>query len=606
MGGAGLAIKLLYDHVGPKIDPLGPDNILVFAPGPLTGTSAPTASRMAVVTLSPLTGCVAMASAGGHFPAEIKFAGYDAIVITGAAEAPTYVNISEDNVRFRSAAGLWGTNTSDCQTLIQEELKDANSRIACIGPAGERLALISSIINERRAAGRKGVGAVMGSKKLKAVVVRGSRKVLTADPDGYREVHSKLLRDFKKSPSLYPELGKYGPTTAVEVTSELGIFPLNNFSSTGQYDIADKIGGYVQHKDIVRKGGCYRCPVACHMYRKTSKGPYVGYLTSGPEFETDYAFGGTTGVSNVGAIYAADRLCDEYGLDTMSTGATIAFAMELFEKGILTKEDTGGLDLRFGNHVAMIEMVHKIAFREDLGDILADGVRMAAKKLGPDSEYYALHVKGLELPGYDVRGAKAQGLNYATSYTGADHNRGFASQELFGTSSPIQVDDRFSPKDKAALTKWNQDMKTALCDCPTLCGFILSDGDTILDDAPQGFGKELTEMRIRTVTSLINTITGMDHSPSDIRRVGERVNTLARAFNIRQGKTKDDDILPRRLMEEPIQAGLSKGAVFSKDQLEQLRAEYYTLSGYDQNGVPTRQHLENLGIGYVVNDIKAE
>jgi len=605
IGGAGVAIKLLFDLLPPSVEPLSPNNVLIFAPGPLTGTSVPAASRMAVVTRSPLTGCIAMASAGGYFPAEIKFAGYDAIVITGAAKNPTYVSITEDQVQFRSAKKLWGTNTSDCQMLIQEELKESNSKIACIGPAGERLALISSIINERRAAGRKGVGAVMGSKKLKAIVVRGSKKVSTADPDGYKKAHSKLLRAFKKSPSLYPGLGKYGPTTAVEVTSELGIFPLNNFSATGQYDIADKIGGYAQHKDIIRKGGCFRCPVACHMYRMVSEGSYAGYLSCGPEFETAYAFGGNTGVSDISAIYAADRLCDEYGLDTMSTGATIAFAMELFEKGILSEKDTDGLDLRFGNDAAMVAMIQKIAFREGIGDILADGVRIAAQRLGPETENYALHVKGLELPGYDVRGAKAQGLNYATAYTGADHNRGFASQELFGTTSPIQVDDRFSLEDKAALTKWNQDMKMALCDCPTLCAFILSDGDTLLNDAPQGLNRNLTELRIQNIASLISSTTGIELSPSELLLVGERVNTLARSFNVREGISRRDDTLPKRLMEEPIKAGLSKGAIYSKDQLDQLLEEYYGLNGYDHNGIPTRSRLEELGIGYVADELEA-
>ena len=602
LGGSGLGIKLLYDLVPPGTDPLGPNNALIFAPGPLTGTSAPSASRMAVVSRSPLTGAVAMANAGGWFPAEIKFAGYDAIVIQGAATEPVYVSIEDERVRFHSAELLWGTRTFDCEVLVQEELNDRNTRVACIGPAGERLSLISSIINERRAAGRKGVGAVMGAKKLKAIAVRGTKQVNIADMEGYKEAHSFLLRSFKNSPTLYSGIGTYGTSTTVEATSELGIFPLNNFSATGEYDLAEKIGGYPQHRDSVRKEGCYQCPVSCHVFRMVHDGPYAGYLTDGPEFETDYSFGGVTGVDNAGAIYAADRMCDEYGLDTMSTGVAIAFAMELYEKGLLTLEDTDGLELNFGNHAAMIEMVRKIAFREGLGDTLADGVKRASEKLGPETEYFALHVKGLELPGYDVRGAKAQGLNYATAYPGADHNRGYAGQEIFGNTIPIQVDG-LALEDKAALCKWNQDMKTALCDCPLLCAFILSDGDTLFNPAPAGITDELTEARLQNLAKLISSTTGMDYSPSNLRVLGERVNTLARAFNVREGFSRTDDTLPKRLMEEPIKAGGSKGAVFSQDQLDRLLDEYYELFGYDENGIPTRERLEGLGMSYVADEL---
>jgi aldehyde:ferredoxin oxidoreductase len=602
LGGAGVGIQLLYDLVPPATDPLSSKNALIFAPGPLTGTTVPTASRMAVVTRSPLTGAIAMANSGGYFPAEIKFAGYDAIVIEGAAETPVYINIRGDQIRFHSAEELWGTRTFDCEALIQEESKDRNTRVACIGPAGERLSLISAIINERRAAGRKGVGAVMGSKKLKAIAIRGNERVSISDPEGYKEALSILLRSFKASPTLYPDLGKYGTSTTVETTCELGIFPLRNFSATGEYDPSDKIGGYVQHKDFVRKEGCYRCPVSCHIFRKVDQGPYAGYLTDGPEFETDYSLGGTTGINDAGAIYAADRLCDEYGLDTISTGATIAFAMELFERGLLNLEDTDGLELRFGNNAAMIEMVRKIAFREGLGDLLADGVRRAVEEFGPESEYYALHVKGLELPGYDVRGAKAHGLNYATAYPGADHNRGFAGQEIFGGTIPIEV-DRFTLEDKAGLTKWNQDMKTALCDCPTLCAFLLSDGETLFDSAPQGLSDELTENRLQNLVKLINSTTGLQFSPSDLRRLGERVNTLARAFNMREGFSRKDDTLPMRLMKEHIKAGPSEGAIFSQDQLDQLLDEYYALYGYDENGTPTRERLEELDLGYVADEL---
>jgi aldehyde:ferredoxin oxidoreductase len=332
------------------------------------------------------------------------------------------------------------------------------------------------------------------------------------------------------------------------------------------------------------------------------EGPYAGLLTDGPEFETDYSFGGSTGVDNAGAIYAADRLCDEYGLDTISVGVVIAFAMELFEKGLLTINDTDGIDLRFGNHAAMVEMIRKIAYREGLGDILSDGVKKAAQRLGPETEPFAMHVKGLELPGYDVRGAKAHGLSYATAYTGADHNRGYASQEIFGNKIPIEV-DRFALENKPALTKWNQDMKTGLCDCPTLCAFLLSDGDTLFNPAPQGLSTELTETRIQNLAKLISSTTGMRFSPSNLRCIGERVNVLARSFNVRDGFTRKDDILPRRLMNESIKSGGSKDAVFDQAQLDILLSEYYELCGYDEKGIPTRKRLEELDLSYVADEL---
>ncbi len=589
IGGAGFGIKFLYDELKPNANPLGPENKLIFAPGPFTGTNVPCASRIAVTAKSPLTNAVGMALSGGHFPAELKLAGYDVLIIEGKAEKPTYISIRDDEVRFRDASKVWGTMTFDCQQIIKDDLRDQNFRVACIGPAGENLNRISCIINERRAIGRKGLGAVMGSKNLKAIAVRGLRSLEISSKEKFKVARDKMLKAMRESPVLYPEFAKTGTPSNVDNTCALGIFPAKNWTATGEFTPVDQIGVEALETRRIGKEFCYECPVGCSQLRLARKGPYAGILTEGPEFETLYSLGGQTGVDDMDSIIAADRLCDELGLDTISTGVVIGFAMELFERGILTISETGGLDLRFGNHEAMNTLIRWIAFRESIGDILADGVRIASSKIGKGSEKYALHIKGLELPGYDVRGAKGHGLAYATSYTGGDHNRGYAFQEIFSIPIPYPV-DRLSIEGKGKLTKWNQDVRTATCDCPTMCVFLL---DTAM--AP---------IATENTASLMEAVTGLSYTPEDVEKVGERINNLARAFNVREGFTRADDTFPERLMTEPLKAGASKGHLISKEDLNTMLDEYYTVRGWDiKTGIPKKEKLIELGLDYVARDL---
>ena len=590
IGGAGFGIKYLFDEVKGGTDALGPDNKLIFASGPFSGTTIPCASRMAVTAKSPLTGAVGMALTGGYFPVELKFAGYDALIIEGKSETPTYVWIKDGEVKFRSAKKLWGMKTTDTQQIIKNELHDQNIRIACIGPAGENQIKIACIINEWRAVGRKGLGAVMGSKNLKAIAIRGTGEVAVADKDKLKAARGEMTKAMKESPVLYPNFSKLGTAMVVDHTCAIGIFPTKNFTATGEYNPADKIGVEVQVTRNVGSEACYGCPVACSQLKLAKTGPYAGVLTEGPEFETMYSYGGVTGVEDIDAIIAADRLADELGFDTMSSGVTIAFAMELYEKGILTKEDTGGLELNFGNHEAMNTVLRQMAFREGIGDLLADGSRAAAERIGKGSEKYAMHVKGLELPAYDVRGAKAHGLNYATSFTGADHCRGYAFQEIFGIPVPYEV-DRFAVEGKGKLTMWNQDIRTATTDAPTMCAFLL-------DMAVVGIAAQNT-------ASLMEAVTGLTYTPDEILQVGERINNLAHAFNVREGLTRADDTLPERLLTEPLKGGASKGHFISREELDQMLDEYYSERGWDvETGVPTREKLEELGLGYVADQLK--
>jgi len=589
IGGAGFGVKFLYDEVKAGTNPLGPENKLIFAPGPFTGTTVPCASRIAITGKSPLTNAVGMCLSGGHFPAELKHAGYDVLIIEGKSEKPTYIWIKDGKVRFRDASRVWGTQTSDCQQIIKDELNDQNVRISCIGPAGEHLSKISCIINERRAAGRKGLGAVMGSKNLKAIAVRGSGSLNIASKEKFKVARGQMLKAMKESPVLYPQFANTGTPSNVDNTCALGIFPAKNWSATGKFAPVDQIGVDALETRRIGKEHCYDCPVGCSQLRLARTGPYAGILAEGPEFETLYSFGGQTGVDNMDSIIAADRLCDELGLDTISAGVTIGFAMELFEKGILTLADTGGLDLNFGNHQAMNTLIRLIAFREGMGDLLSDGVKIASTRIGKGAERFAMHIKGLELPGYDVRGAKAHGLGYATAFTGADHNRGYAFQEIFGVPVPYAV-DRLSIEGKGKLTKWNQDVRTATCDCPTMCVFLL---DTAM--APTA-----TE----NTAALMEAVTGLTLTPEEVTQVGERINNLARAFNVREGFTRADDTFPDRLMTEPLQSGASKGQLIRKEDLNAMLDEYYTLRGWDLNtGIPTRKKLIELSLDYVADQL---
>lgn len=587
LGGAGLGIKYLFDEVKPGTDALSPDNKLIFAPGPFTGTSIPCASRMAVVAKSPLTGAVGNALTGGYFPAELKFAGWDAVIVEGKAEKPTWISIKDSTVRFHDAAGLWGTMTFDCQQMIKDDLKDQNTRVICIGPAGERLSRIACIINERRAAGRKGLGAVMGSKNLKAIAVRGTGTVSIASEEKYKTARSEMLKAMKESPILYSAFANAGTPMVVDLTGALGILAARNWTATGQFVPVEQLGLDAQNTRKIGKEHCYDCPVGCSQMKLARSGPYAGILTEGPEFETIYSFGTETGVTNLDAVIAADRLADELGLDSISAGVTIGFAMELYEKGILTAADTDGLDLTFGNDQAMITLLRMMAYREGIGDILADGTKASAAKIGKGSEKYAMHVKGLEMPAYDVRGAKAHGLNYATAYTGADHNKGYAFQEIFGIPVPWEV-DRLAIEGKGKLTKWNQDVRAATCDCATMCAFML---DTALPATST-----------QNTSALMEAVTGLVIAPDEVQKIGERLNNLAKAFNTRVGFTKADDTFPERLMTEPLREGGSKGQLISKEDLNTMLREYYTERGWNpETGIPTRAKLVELNLGYVAD-----
>ena len=511
------------------------------------------------------------------------------MIVEGKAEKPTYIWIKESDVKFRSADKLWGMKTTDCQQIIKNDLGDQNIRVACIGPAGENLCRIAAIINEMRATGRKGLGAVMGSKNLKAIAVRGTHSSISvASKENFETARRTMLKAMKENPFIYEVFANVGTSVTVDLCCDLGIFPTQNYLSTGEVTFLEKLGQEAVATRKVGREHCYGCPVGCSQLRLARQKTYAGILTEGPEFETLYSFGGETGVDDIDAIIAADRLADELGLDTISAGVTIGFAMELYEKGILGLNDTGGIELKFGNHQAMITLLRMMAFREGAGNLFADGVKAAAEKIGKGADKFAMHVMGLELPGYDVRGAKAHGLNYATSYVGADHNRGYATQEIFGSPHPYPI-ERLAIEGKGKLTKWNQDFTMVTADIPIICGFV--------SETAAGADYSNTAM-------LIGSVTGIEYTPEEIERVGERTTNLARAFNTREGFTRADDTLPERIMTEPLKSGPSQGQLIRRKDLDQMLDEYYAERGWDiKTGIPTRAKLVELGLQYVADEL---
>ncbi|MDN5293764.1 MAG: aldehyde:ferredoxin oxidoreductase [Eubacteriales bacterium] len=566
IGGRGLGSYILAQEIDPKVDPLSPDNKIIFATGPLTGSSAPTSGRYMVVTKSPLTGTIACSNSGGFWGAELKFAGYDLIIVEGKAAQPCYIYIKDDVVEIRNAEKYWGRLVSETTSLLLEEVGDKKARVLTIGPAGEKLSPIAAVMNEKyRAAGRSGVGAVMGSKNLKAIVVRGSGCVEPAEPEKTKELLSTLLKKIRENGVTGQGLPNYGTAVLVNIINENGIFPTNNFQKA-YFPDADEISGEtLAEKYLVKKDPCYRCPIACGRYCKVD-----GEEGGGPEYETIWAFGADCGVNDLAAIIKANNLCNEYGLDTISAGATIACAMELFEKGYIKPEELDGPELKFGSAEAIIEWTRKMGAGEGFGAKLAQGSYRLAESYGVPE--LSMSVKKQELPAYDPRGVQGHGLQYATSNRGGCHVRGYLiSPEVLGEPEKI---DRFSLEGKAQWAKLFQDL-TAVIDSLGLCLFT-------------SFALNADDYR-----DLFNFIVGENYTTEELLTAGERIWNLERVFNLKAGISPAEDTLPKRLLEEPIPDGPSKG---HKHRLAELLPEYYKVRGWDEKGVPTAEKLQALGL----------
>ncbi len=534
IGGRGLGVKLYFDNVEPSIDPLSPENILIFATGPLTGTPAPMSGRHSMVTKSPLTGTIFDSSSGGFFGKELKFAGIDALIIKGAAEKPVYLSIKNDEIEIKPASKLWGENVKACTDKLSQE-----GKVACIGRAGERLVPIANVINDYfHACGRGGLGAVMGSKRLKAVVVKGNKKPPIADKEQFKKACNEALRLIKAGNEASKGLSTYGTSAVLSLMNYMKILPAKNFREN-EFKNAEKVSGeFIKEHYDLKSSACYNCIIACKHVIKS--GAFKDYRV--PEYETLWAYGPDSDNASVDEIIRVNELCNDYGIDTISSGSTVAAYLEIM-----------------GKDIKLPELVKKIGERDGVGEELGRGSKgFAAKK--------AMHVKGLELPGYDPRGVYGMALAYATSNRGGCHLRAYMiSPEILG--KPMKVEPRtFSGK--AELVQIFQNA-TASLDSLVLCKFA-------------SFSVSENEF-----SSMLSAATGINYSTEDFLKCGERIWNLERLFNIKAGFSRKDDCLPERFFGKD---GINKG------QFEKALDEYYNLRGWDENGAPRKAKLKELDL----------
>lgn len=570
IGAKGLGAKILVDRLQIGTDPLEPNNILMFTTGPLTGTKAQTSGRGTVVTKSPLTGLFLDSHFGGVFAAELKKACWDLIIINGKAETPTYIRIEDDSARFKDATKIWGKECFATHNWLQKT--EGRVKTAVIGPAGENLVKISAItFDGHRHAGRGGAGAVMGSKNLKAIAVSGTQKVPLHNPKGFQKKAKEVLKKIQDH-SFIPIRRKYGTPYWVKPVNDWGFIPTKNYQE-GYFEHGDEINAESMQKRIVDgSGACYNCVIACWNRSSVKSGPHKGVSLIGPEYETIALMGSNLGIDKIEDIAYLNDRCNELGMDTISLGGVLGFAIESYEKGAITDKNLGGNTIGWGKTEEIARVIEDIAYRRgEIGNILAEGVRSASEKLKKDTERYAVHVNGLEIPGYDPRGAFGMGLAYATSDRGACHQRAWTvTTEI---NNPEY--DRFSFKKKARLVKKIQDERAAFFSL-VLCDFApISEEDCV---------------------DMWNLASGFDHTVDSYLLSGERIWNLIRLFNIREGLDPSEDNLPIRLYKDSFSEGPAKGKILTLDGFKQSLQEYYSLRGWNKNGIPTTTKLNELDL----------
>lgn len=568
LGGNGLAAWLLFKEVPAGADPFGPENKIVFATGPLNGTLVPMASKFCAAYKSPLTGGYMDSFSGSLFGVEMKYAGYDALILEGKSEKPVYVLIADDKVEFRDASHIWGKDSFTAQSLVKAETGDA--RVLAIGQAGENLVRYACVIGESRAFGTGGMGAVLGAKGCKALACRGTGTVMVSSPDAVSAFADKMYA--RISSSLPAEvLSAFGTPVHTMVLDAIGGLPVRNFTA-GRLPGAEALSGELLRERFTRKTlACQGCCVPCAMLTEVASGPYAGTRTLGPEFQAITSIGSNLGCADMTSVLRADYLSDYYGVGQISAGNCIAWAMECFEKGILSLKDTGGLDLRFGNSAAAPEMMRRIALREGLGDLLAEGVKRAAMKVGGGAEEFACHIKGMEVSGFEPRSLRSQAAGFAVSNRGPIHNEVRPLSEFFAGA------DWNNMKEAGRLAKEMSDW-TSVANSMVWC---LST-ERVLD------------IRISAIAAeMLDCVTGWGWGTGELTLLGERVQALERAFNVREGFGRKDDKLPRRMMSEPV----GKWAAVSPEVMDTILDGYYVARGWDKNGIPTDGTMRRLGLG---------
>ena len=599
LGGRGLVAYILFRELKPRVDPLSPENKLIFATSIITGAPVPGVNRIVVGAKSPLTGTYCESEAGGYFAPELKYAGFDVVVIEGASEKPVYLWIKDGRAELRDASHLWGRLTKDATEEIKRELGEPLARVACIGPAGEKLVKFANIMFDHRyAAGRGGLGAVMGSKKLKAVVVRATkRSVQFYNEKRLVELAKWFYENWRKQPGAVSR-STYGTAELVAPLNRDGTLPTLNFRG-GSFERADEISGEALNKTIlVNRSTCFACSIRCKPDVR-AKHPYeTDPAYGGPEYETIAAFGSLCGVSDLGVIAYANQVCNAYGVDTISAGVAVAFAMELFERGVISEKDTGGLKLRFGDPEALLRLLRMIVNREGFGDVLAEGVKRAAEVIGRGAEKYAVHVKGREVPMHEPRGKVGVGLAYALSPIGADHlqaphdptfERVAEHLVALGITRPV---NRLSLDYEKVRVVYYGMLWWSLLDCLGICKFTFT---------PHSAGVYTPNHLVE----IVNAATGWQVSLWTLLKAGERALNLARAFNAREGFTSRDDTLPDRFFEE-MEFGARKGQRIDRAEFERAIKLFYEIAGWDEEGRPKPAKLYELGLDYVVRELYSD
>ncbi len=618
IGSRGVNARILWNSLKPGIDPLGPENILIFGTGTLTGTFAPTSGRTTITCKSPTTHLYLKTNVGGHWGTELKFAGYDYLIFHGVAATPVYLWIDNEQVEIRDARHLWGKDVRETTRLLHEEVGDPSAQVAVIGQGGENLVLFAAImVSVYNAAARGGAGAVMGSKKLKAVAVRGHGSVRVADSkEFYRSCHVAIKNSYEDSTAKFAHL--YGTAGSVPMVNEARAFPSYNFRR-GYIEGAEKIGGpyLAESKYLKRRLGCNACIFCCHRYCEIQEGKYAGCYTGGPEYETISALGAGCGSIDLEVVTKANELCNIYGLDTISTGNLIQWAMEGYEKNIFTKRQLGGLQLEWGNGDAIVEMVRRIAHRQGLGNLLADGVKRASEKIGRGSEKWAIQAKGLEQSRVETRAAFGYALAFAVNPRGPDHLHSETIAE-FGTRpggrrliKKITGDEKYANprliEKRAEIVRWHEDCFAAT-DSLGLCAFINT----------SRFGVDPQQM-----ADMFSAAIGRRVTEEELMKAGRRILTLEKCFNVREGATRADDVLPWRLMNEPLES-LARGQdvvkamegktspedfipINSPEMLNRMLDEYYELHDWDRKtSWPYRETLEKLDLPEVIQELESK
>jgi aldehyde:ferredoxin oxidoreductase len=585
IGGIGLGMRLWLDNSKAGVDPFSPENPLVLVTGPTSGTIWPTGGNgHAFVAKSPQSYGIGESKSHGSFGTELKRAGYDAVIFHGKAEKPVYVWIDDDSVQILDASHLWGKSPAETEDVIKEELGDYYIRVAAIGPAGEKLVRIACIINEKsRAAGRCGMGAVMGSKNLKAIAVRGTHDVTVAKPDEFLEFVKEFHERMKG-----PATKKYrtlGTPENVLVHNALHCMPTRNYNNA-HFEAAEKVSGeYLNERYVAKIIGCSSCAMRCEHVCVVNEGPYKGAMAR-VEYEPLWALGPYCGIDRLDAIIKGCELCNYYGMDSISAGVILGFAMDCYENGILTQKDMDGIEARFGNHEALVKLLEKMGKREGIGDILAEGVKFAAEKIGKGAEKLAQHIKGVEVTGYDLRCLKTAALGFAVSFRGADHNRhGAYAFDVKGKFNRLKYE-----KGRAKAVKDIEDVYTII-DSLIICKF--SRGT---------YYKEFEDL-----AKLYTLVTGWETTPEEMRLKGERINNLARVINVREGLSRKDDTLPWKVMNVPIpDEGPSKGAYVTQEELDLMLDDYYEVRGWTRDGIPTPEKLKALGMDDLIPIVEAK